>query len=75
MSSKREISIWFFIGISLVVNGALVFGAGIYELFFPPANPVVLFRLHAGIWWGAILLILGVLYTVKFMPNRTSGAV
>jgi hypothetical protein len=75
MSSTREISIWFFIGISLVVDGALVFGAGIYELFYPPANPVVLFRLHAGIWWGAILLILGVLYTIKFMPNRTSGTV
>jgi hypothetical protein len=74
MSSQREISIWFFIGISLVVNGALVLGAGIYELFYPPANPVVLFRLHAGIWWGAILFILGVVYTVKFLPSRTAGA-
>ena len=72
MSFKREISIWFFIGISLVVNGALVFGAGIYELFYPPANPVVLFRLHAGIWWGAILLIVGLVYTFKFLPVRAS---
>jgi hypothetical protein len=69
MSTKREISIWFFIGISLVVNGALVLGAGIYEYFNPPANPVVLFRLHAGIWWGAILFIIGLTYTVKFAPG------
>ena len=74
MSSQREISIWFFIGISLVVNGALVLGAGIYELVYPPANPVVLFRLHAGIWWGAILFTLGVVYTVKFLPSRTAGS-
>lgn len=75
MSSKHEISIWFFIGISLVVNGALVLGAGIYELLLPPENPVVLFRLHAGIWWGAILFILGIVYTIKFLPTRASGTV
>ena len=71
MSSQREISIWFFIGISLVVNGLLVFGSGIYELFVPPANPVVLFRLHASVWWGAILFILGAFYTFRFSPSRS----
>lgn len=71
MSSQREISIWFFIGISLVVNGLLVLGAGVYELFVPPENPVVLFRLHAGVWWGAILFILGSFYTLKFSPSRS----
>ncbi len=33
------ISIWFFIGISLAVNGALILAAGIYQLIVPPANP------------------------------------
>ena len=48
------ISIWFFIGISLAVNGALILAAGIYQLIDPPANPgVVLFILHANVWWGA----------------------
>ena len=54
------VSIWFFIGISLLVNGALILAAGIFELVNPPANPsVVLFSLHANVWWGAILFALG----------------
>jgi hypothetical protein len=67
----RMISIWFFIGISLAVNGALILAAGIYQLVNPPANPgVVLFHLHANVWWGALLLAIGILYSVKFAPRR-----
>lgn len=68
----REIPIWFFIGISLLVNGILIVGAGIWEIFNPPANPVVLFHLHASVWWGAVLLLLGILYCVRFAPGRQS---
>ena len=64
------ISIWFFIGISLLVNGTLILGAGIYELIHPPAFPVVLFRFHANVWWGAVLLLFGILYAVKFRPQK-----
>ena len=65
------VSIWFFIGISLLVNGALILVAGIFELVNPPANPsVVLFSLHANVWWGAILLVLGAFYTLHFRPGR-----
>ena len=64
------ISIWFFIGLSLLVNGILIFGAGVWEIVRPPANPVVLFHLHANVWWGALLLILGLIYCVKFAPGR-----
>jgi hypothetical protein len=73
MTTQNEISIWFFIGISLLVNGLLVFGAGVYELVHPPANPVVLFHLHANVWWGAVLFILGLVYVVKFAPSRTAA--
>jgi len=58
MKPGGAISIWFFIGISLLVNGLLIFGAGIYELFHPPLVPVVLFHLHASVWWGGILALL-----------------
>jgi hypothetical protein len=65
------LSIWFFIGISLAVNGALILGAGIYQLVNPPANPgIVLFNLHANVWWGAVLLLVGGLYCLKFSPAR-----
>ncbi len=68
------ISIWFFIGISLLVNGALVLQAGIRELLRPPAHPVVLYNLHANVWWGAVLLVAGVLYCVRFYPRRDATA-
>ena len=67
------ISIWFFIGISLAVNGALILAAGIYQLLNPPPSPdVVLFNLHANVWWGALLLIVGLAYSIRFAPKRTS---
>lgn len=70
MSSQREIPIWFFIGVALLVNGALILGAGLYELVRPPQNPVVLHELHANIWWGAVLLIVGAVYCRRFAPSR-----
>ncbi len=71
MESRGSISIWFFIGISLVVNGTLILGHGIYEFVRPPQNPVVLFNVHASVWWGALLLAAGVTYCYHFMPGRT----
>jgi hypothetical protein len=68
----REIPIWFFIGISLLVNGILIVGAGMWEIFHPPANPVVLFHLHASVWWGSVLLLLGIIYCVRFAPGPQS---
>ena len=70
MRSGGGISIWFFVGISLLVNGALILGTGIWEVYNPPANPVVLFNLHANVWWGAVLFLLGILYSIKFAPKR-----
>ncbi len=66
-----HISIWFFIGISLLVSGVLILGAGIYQFVVPPVHPTVLFQLHSGIWWGAVLTIFGLLYCIKFAPSKT----
>ena len=73
MKAGGSISIWFFIGMSLLVNGVLIFGSGIYEYIHPPANPVVLFNLHASIWWGAVLAVLGAVYCVVYSPTRFKG--
>ena len=70
MHQEGGLSIWFFIGISLLVNGVLIAGAGVWEVLHPPANPVVLFNLHANVWWGAILLIIGLVYCLQFRPGR-----
>lgn len=64
------ISIWFFIGALLLAYGVLILGAGIYDLVSPPEHPVHLAELHAGIWWGALLVILGGIYSIKFSPLK-----
>jgi len=70
MKSGGSLSIWFFIGLSLLVNGVLIFGASVYELVYPPQERVVLYALHAGIWWGGLLAILGAVYCYHFSPAR-----
>jgi hypothetical protein len=70
MKTGGSLSIWFFIGISLLVNGLLILGAGLYEFYHPPAAEVVLYRLHANIWWGAILALIGAFYCIYFAPGK-----
>ena len=70
MKSGGSLSIWFFTGICLAVNGALIFATGIYEIMRPPADKVVLYNLHANIWWGAFLLVLGLFFSLHFSPAR-----
>jgi len=66
------ISIWFFNGICLVVMGALIFGAGIYQLVSPPAldERTVLYGMHAPVWWGALLFVVGLFYSIHFRPGK-----
>jgi hypothetical protein len=66
------ISIWFFIGLSLLVNGLLIFGAGLYDRVHPPADElkVQLWNLHASIWWGALMTVIGAAYCYFFAPKR-----
>jgi|HubBroStandDraft_6_1064221.scaffolds.fasta_scaffold55402_2 hypothetical protein len=67
--TARSISIWFFIGISLLFNGAVILLAGLYELIHPPEFRVVLYQMHASIWWGAVLLLSGVFYCTRYFPT------
>lgn len=72
MHRPGMLSIWFFIGLLLLAYGILILGAGIFEYLNPPAHPLVLAELHAGIWWGCLLIVMGVLYTMKFRPGRNN---
>jgi hypothetical protein len=67
---ESHVSIWFLIGLQLAIFGVLISGAGIYGYFYPPEKPTVLGNLHPAIWWGAIMLVLGIFYTVKFRPRK-----
>ncbi len=66
---SHRISIWFFIGSLLAVYGLIVLVANLVPGSGPESR-VVLANLHAGIWWGALLLALGVMYVVVFRPGR-----
>ncbi len=73
MTEKHSISIWFFIGTLLLVYGVAIAIANIYEVFVPSAGPdVVLKELHFGVWWGFLLIALGLTYFIKFFPHRSS---
>ena len=69
MAHDKTISIWFFIGLLILVYGVLIFGAGLSELSSPP--PVVMAELHVGIWWGALLIVIGVVYVYLFRPGKS----
>ena len=71
MHRPGMISIWFFVGALLLIYGVLILGAGLFEFVAPPEHPVVLANLHAGVWWGILLIALGLIYTVRFFPGRT----
>jgi hypothetical protein len=66
------VSIWFFIGISLLVNGVLILCAGVYEWRNPPPleSQVQLFGLHAAVWWGALMTLIGATYCYYFKPGQ-----
>ena len=70
MNERKSISIWFFIGISLLGDGLLTLGAGLWEVMHHVVVPVVLYQYHANAWAGAILTVVGILYTWIYAPSR-----
>jgi FtsH-binding integral membrane protein len=60
-------SIWYFVGLMLLVMGSLVFLAGVIEVFSPSARETVLADTHPGVWWGAVIVAFG---TIFFLKNR-----
>jgi ABC-type microcin C transport system permease subunit YejB len=71
MHKPGMVSIWFLIGMLLVAYGLLILGTGIYDAVVPPDHPTVLANLHAGIWWGLLVLALGCIYCWRFEPRKT----
>jgi hypothetical protein len=67
---RETLSIWFFAGVLFLIYGVVITGEGLWELSHPPARLPVLYSLHAPIWWGGLMLVAGLSYTVKFWPKR-----
>ena len=69
-TEQTDISIWFFIGVLLTIYGIMILSYGIWELITGNIANVVLANLHAPVWWGAIMLALGLFYSVRFRPGK-----
>ena len=76
MHDEHQVPIWFFIGGLLLIYGVLIFCAGLYALVVPPPQDhrVALFSLHADVWWGAIMVLVGIFYCVRYNPFRDGQA-
>ena len=70
MSIKKMISIWFFVGGLLTVYGVLILIAGLSKATAAGGREVVMQGLHLQIWWGIILLVMGLGYLARFRPGR-----
>ncbi len=68
MSGQKEMkSIWYFVGLVLITMGGLVLIAGVVDMISPPARITVLAELHTSLWWGLIMLVVGVIF---FLSSR-----
>lgn len=69
MSEKHHIiPVWFFVGLLLLIYGLIIFVTGIAEWSHLPDT--VLADLHAPVWWGGLLIVLGALYCGVFRPGK-----
>jgi len=69
MTEKHHIiPVWFFVGVLLLVYGIMIFVSGLVEYSHPPDT--VLAELHAPVWWGALLIVLGGMYCLLFRPKN-----
>jgi hypothetical protein len=67
---KKPIAIWYFIGLLLTVYGVLVLGVSLYDVIAGIQRQTVLAEVHIGIWWGILLLVVGLTYVYFFSPSR-----
>ncbi|MGB2623605.1 MAG: hypothetical protein WA857_12605 [Candidatus Acidiferrum sp.] len=66
------IPVWFFVGIMFLLYGLLILGSGIAEWPHPPNT--VLSNLHAPVWWGALMTLLGAMYCIRYRPGRKKAS-
>lgn len=64
------IPVWFFVGILLFIYGILIFISGLTEWSHPPAT--YLANLHAPVWWGGLMIVMGAIFIHLFRPRKPS---
>jgi len=59
---------WFFVGVLFLIYGSLILASGLAEWSHPPDTQ--LSYLHAPVWWGGLMVVVGLIYTLAFRPRR-----
>lgn len=73
MHEEHGLSIWFFVGVMLTLYGIIILIVNIPAFSGVSENShVVLERLHSGLWWGILLLVLGILFLKLHWPGKHS---
>ena len=73
MTEKHHIiPVWFFVGLLLFIYGILIFVSGLTEWSNPPGEVRSIAELHAPVWWGALLIVLGGVYCLLFRPGKST---
>ncbi|MFC1565168.1 hypothetical protein ACFL6G_09550 [candidate division KSB1 bacterium] len=57
--------IWYFVGLILAIIGGILILTDIYYMVSPAAEAKVLEELHSRLWWGAVMLLAGILFVYK----------
>jgi len=61
MTDSRMLSIWFFVGLILLVYGLIISACGVYYLFHPDTTKV-LWGSNPSLWWGGIMTAVGAVF-------------
>jgi uncharacterized membrane protein HdeD (DUF308 family) len=69
MTNKKKglKTIWYFVGLVLMSMGVLVFISGVIQFISPTKNGSVLSELHPSLWWGALMIVIGLIY---YLTNK-----
>lgn len=69
MSDERKmLPVWFFVGILIFIYGVLILISGLTEWSHPPDT--VLSNLHAPVWWGGLMIVMGAVFVKLFRPKK-----
>jgi hypothetical protein len=69
---RESLSIWFFVGIMTLAYGIVLLPYGAYEWVGHHEANTVLNTLHPTFWWGMVILLFGLFYTLKFRPRSAN---
>ena len=67
---KKMKSIWYLVGLMLLSMGVLVLISGMYYYFNPNQVHTTLAYLHPSIWWGAIMVVAGIVFVITHWNRK-----